>query len=73
MHSMLNSISNVPIWLPVILILLLNDVHLNPGPHFQNNFFIFMSWNVNSLANDNFQRVSLIEAHNSVFNYVKQA
>ena len=27
-----------------------------------------MSWNV-SLAKDNFQRVRLIEAHNSIFNY----
>ena len=28
-----------------------------------------MSWNVNSLPKDNFQRVCLIEAHNSIFNY----
>ena len=28
-----------------------------------------MSWNVNSLAKDKFQRVGLIEAHNSIFNY----
>ena len=28
-----------------------------------------MSWNLNSLAKDNFQRVHLIEAHNSLFNY----
>ena len=28
-----------------------------------------MSWNVNSLAKENFQRVCLIEAHNSIFNY----
>ena len=28
-----------------------------------------MSWNVNSLAKDNFQRIRLIEAHNSIFNY----
>ena len=28
-----------------------------------------MPWNVNSLANTNFQRVRLIEAHNSIFNY----
>ena len=28
-----------------------------------------MSWNVNSLAKENFQRVRLIEAHNSLFNY----
>ena len=59
---------NLP-WLPIILKLLSNDIHLNPGPQFQNNFFNFMSWNVNSLAKDNFQRVSLIEAHNSFFKY----
>ena len=46
-----------------------NDVHLNPGPHFQNNVFNFMSWNTNTLAKGNFQRVRLIEAHNSIFNY----
>ena len=28
-----------------------------------------MSWNINSIAKDNFQRVRLIEAHNSIFNY----
>ena len=28
-----------------------------------------MSWNVISLAKDNFQRVRLIEAHNSLLNY----
>ena len=62
-------VKHVPRWLPIILILLSNDINLNPGPHFQNNLFNFMPWNVNSLAKDNFQRVSLIEAHNSIFNY----
>ena len=28
-----------------------------------------MSWSINSLAKDNFQRVRLIEAHNFIFNY----
>ena len=28
-----------------------------------------MSWNLNSITKDNFQRVRLIEAHNSLFNY----
>ena len=56
-------------WLQIILIALANDVHLNPGPQFQNNFFNFMSWNLNSLAKENFQRIRLIEAHNSFFNY----
>ena len=61
---------NVPLWLPTIPILLVNDIHLNPGPHFKNNFFFnFMSWNLNSLAKDNFQRIRLIEAHNALFKY----
>ena len=54
---------NVPHWLPIILIILSNDIDLNPGPNFDNIFFNFMSWNANSLAKDNFQRVRLI------FNY----
>ena len=60
---------NVPQWLPIIRIALGNDVHSNPGPQFQNNFFNFMSWNLNSLAKENIQRIRLIEAHNSFFNY----
>ena len=28
-----------------------------------------MKWNANSLAKDNFERVRLIQAHNSIFNY----
>ena len=34
-----------------------------------NSVLNFMSWNVNSLAKENFQRVRLIAAHNSIFNY----
>ena len=62
---------NEPYWLSMLLILMSNDIHLNPGPqpHFQNNFFNFMNWNLNSLTKDNFHRVHLIEAHNSIFNY----
>ena len=56
-------------WLPIFLVILSNDVHFNPGPHFQNNFFNFMTWNANSLVKDNFERVRLIQAHNSIFNY----
>ena len=32
-------------------------------------FFSFCNWNVNSLAKDNFHRVQLLEAHNSIFKY----
>ena len=59
------------LWYFQLVIYLSNDISKNPGPepHFQNNLINFMSWNLNSLAKDNFHRVSLIEAHNSFFNY----
>ena len=56
-----------PNWLTILLIILSNDVQLSPGPSPQN--FNFMTWNVNSIAKDNFERVGLIESHNSIFNY----
>ena len=40
-------------WFVIILILLSNDIHVNPGPYCENNLK-FMNWNVNSLAKDNF-------------------
>ena len=61
--------SNVPRWLPFILILMANDIELNPGPALQNQFFSFMNWNLNSLVKENFGRVGLIEAHNTIFDY----
>ena len=57
------------LWYFQIVIYLNNDISIKPGPYFQNIFLNFMSWNLNSLAKDNFQRVSLIEAHNSLSNY----
>ena len=65
-HSLRN---NVPDWLPIILILLSNDIQLNPGPTSENELLKFMTWNLNSFAKDNFQRLNLIEAHNSIFDY----
>ena len=52
---------NVPHWLTFRLGILGNDIELNPGPHFQNQFFNFMSWNLNSLAKEEFERVKLID------------
>ena len=46
-------------------ILLSGDVETNPGPDTLN----FCCWNLNSIATHNFQRVSLMEAYNSVYNY----
>ena len=57
--------------MPFLLILLSNDIQLNPTPqpNLQNNCLNFMNWNLNSLTKDNFHRVDLIGAHNSIFNY----
>ena len=65
------SIPCTTLWYFQLVIYLSNDISKNPcpEPHFQNNFFNFMSWNLNSLAKDNFHRVSLIEAQHSFFNY----
>ena len=59
----------VPPWVLIILILLANDIELNPGPPYHENFFTFMNWNLNSIVKNDFERVQLIEAHNSLFNY----
>ena len=56
-------------WLPIFLILISNDIELNPGPRHHTNMFNFMSWNLNSLAKENFNRLHLIEVHNHIFNY----
>ena len=62
-------------WIFNLLLLLSSDVHPNPGPNyntnrdFSNGFFSFCNWNLNTLSKDNFNRISLLEAHNTIFNY----
>ena len=58
-----------PQWIFVLLLVLSNDIHLNPGPDYHSNFFTFMSWNLNSLTKDDFKRVELLEANSTIFNY----
>ena len=62
-------VKNVSPWVPFLLIMLSNDIELNPGPTYHENFFTVMNWNLNSLVKNNFERIQLIEAHNSLFNY----
>ena len=57
-----------PSWLIFISLIITNDVETNPGD-FANGFFNFCNCNLNSLAKDNFSRVELLAAHNTVFNY----
>ena len=58
-----------PPWMSTLLILISNDIELNPGPGYHSNFFNFMNWNLNSLATNDFARIQLIEAHNSLHDY----
>ena len=46
-----------------------NDIEFNPGDHIVNRNFTFCNWNINSLAKDNFSRLNLIQADNSIHNY----
>ena len=62
------------LWIFTLLLVLSSDVHPNPGPHsadqrFSNGFLSFCNWNLNTLSKDDFYRISLLEAHNTVFNY----
>ena len=74
----------VSLWFFKLIISLSLDVETNPGPvhgrapgpapnltarGFSNSFFSFCNWNLNTLVKDNFHRVSLIEAHNSIYKY----
>ena len=59
----------VPLWVSLLLILLSNDVEMNPGPSYHEFFLTFMNWNLNSLSKNDFERVQAIEAHNSLFKY----
>ena len=62
------------LWLFALLIILSSDVHPNPGPlpvssEFANGFLSFCNWNLNTLSKDNFSRVSLLQAHNTICKY----
>ena len=62
-------------WIFSLLLLMSSDVHPNPGPspsgdkNFSSGFLSFCNWNLNTLSKDNFYRVTLLEAHNSIFKY----
>ena len=59
-------------WL-TILLLLSGDVHPNPGPvsndEFSTGFLSFCNWNLNSLATNDFNRITLLNAENAIRKY----
>ena len=63
------------LWYFQLVISLSNDISENPGPQHSNHFdrvspyFSFCNWNLNTSSKDEFSRVSLLNAHNSIHNY----
>ena len=56
--SLHSYVKRVPRWLPIILIILSSDVHLNPGPQFQNNVCLIEAHNFTF----NYDLVSICES-----------
>ena len=59
-----------------LIIILSSDIETHPGPRprvycsgFNDGFLSFCNWNVNTLTKNDFERVTCIEAHNSLYNY----
>ena len=75
-HTSWCAFEGLMIWYFGILITLSYDVHPHPGPTndvpvnvCNTGFITFCNWNVNTLSKDDFHRVSLIEANNTIFDY----
>ena len=64
----------IALWYYALHLILSSDIHPNPGPMQSSNnlsggFLSFCNWNLNTLSKDDFCRISLLEAHNTNFNY----
>ena len=52
-----------------------SDIHKNPGPmvdptkKYNSGFLSFGNWNLHTLSKNDFHRISLLEANNTLFNY----
>ena len=63
------------LWYFSVLMTLSLDIHPNPGPpefhkkDYKDGFLSFCNWNLNSLSKNDFYRITLLEAHNTIFNY----
>ncbi len=61
------------LWVFLLCIVLSGDVHPNPGPlvtdEFSTGFLSFCNWNLNSLASNDFARITLLNAENTIHKY----
>ena len=63
----------IAVWIILMRLALCPDIHPNPGPshlhNFAGGFLSFCNWNLNTLSKEDFVRITLLEAHNTVHNY----
>ena len=63
----------ISIWVCLMRLVVCPDIHPNPGPAHSNNFtggfLSFCNWNLNTLSKEDFYRITLLEAHNTQYNY----
>ena len=61
------------VWISLMRLALCPDIHPNPGPDpkniFAGGFLSFCNWNLNTLSKDDFYRITLLQAHNTEYNY----
>ena len=61
------------LWWFTLSLVLSGDVHPNPGPmvtdEFSSGFLSFCNWNLNSLATNDFARITLLDAENTIHKY----
>ena len=60
--------NQVTVIFTLLLLFMLEDVQLNPGPNKNNSSrkFSVCHWNLNSLATHNFEQVGALEAYNTI-------
>ena len=64
----------VAIWYFQLVLSLSNDISENPGPissqkTVNSRFFSFCNWNLNTISKDDFSRIHLLNAHNTIHGY----
>ena len=64
------------LWYYQLVLSLSNDISENPGPSYPLqtssdpiSYFSFCNWNLNTLCKDDFSRINLLNAHNSIYKY----
>ena len=65
----------IALWYYSLLLTLSLDIHPNPGPQksqkraYKDSFLSFCNWNLNTLSKNDYYRITLLEAHNLIFDY----